>query len=599
MFIELLFIRQVDHQMKNTTSFDLDKSLTVAHAGVSLTGARSNNQDAILVKVPLSRKELEHKGIVVCIADGVSCSSESQKASHHAVVQFINDYYATPYTWSTAKSATTILRSINAWLFEEGLKKEFTHEALVTTFSCLVIKSNTAHLFHVGDTRIYHARAETLLQLTKDHQRVNFGKSAYLTRGLGMDSQLEVDYQETLIQKSDKFILTSDGVHDHLHNDELVLLATSNWKNTNDMEIYCNDLCDSALAQGSQDNLSCLLIDIIDLPKENIYEYQQQLLSKTIPPVLEVGNIIDDFRVDRIIYQGSRSHVYRVSHTVTNEVFALKTPSLQYSDDIEYLRCFSNESWVGQQLRNPRIIKVYDTDYKTQFIYQLSEFIDGITLRQWMYDNPNPPLHRVRDILDAIVKATRVLQRADMVHRDLKPENIMITDAGVIKLVDLGSVKVASLEESNKENFQRAPLGDTKYIAPEYVKTGDATILSDLFSIAAIGYEMLTSNTPYRLKSEQNLKSARHTNWVYKPINDYRDDVPEWVNLAFKKALQESPQRRYQALGEFIFDLYTPNKMLQSELRDAPLAIRNPLLYWKLIAITSTTVAFVELLLLL
>jgi protein phosphatase len=578
---------------------DTNRVLKISHAGISMTGKRDYNQDAILVKVPTTRKEIEHKGIVVCIADGVSCSSQSQQASHAAVVQFINDYFATPYTWSIAKSATTILKSINSWLFEEGLKKEYTHEALVTTFSCLIIKSNTAYIFHVGDTRIYHCRGETLTQLTTDHQRMNFGKSAYLTRGLGMDSQLKVDYQAILIEKNDKFILSSDGVHDYIDNDELVKLALCNWENAKDLEFYCDNLCHSALAQGSRDNLSCLLVDINDLPKENIYEHQQQLSSKAIPPALDIGNTIDSFRVDSIIHQGARSHVYRVSNIQSSEVFVLKAPSIQCSDDIEYLRCFSNESWVGQQIKHPRIVTIYDTGNSTKFIYQLSEFIDGITLRQWMYDNPSPSLHRVRDILDAIVKATRVLQRADMVHRDIKPENIMITDDGNIKLIDLGSVKVASLEESNAESFQRTPLGDTKYIAPEYVKTGESTILSDLFSIAAIGYEMLTSNAPYHLKSEQNLNSARHTKWVYKPIKNYRDDIPDWVNLAFKKALQENPQRRYQALGEFICDLYKPNKLLQAELHEAPLAVRNPVLYWKLIAITSTTIAFIEFLFLL
>ncbi|GAM74873.1 serine/threonine protein kinase [Vibrio ishigakensis] len=177
-------------------------TLKIEHGGSSLTGKRAQNQDAILVKVPDNNQELTHKGIVACIADGVSCSDQSQRASHTAVVQFINDYFATPSSWSIKHSASKILTTINTWLYEEGSKQALTHNSLVTTFSCVIIKSNTAHIFHVGDTRIYLLRDGELELLTKDHQRVNLAKQAYLTRALGMDSNLDVDYQQLSLQKA-------------------------------------------------------------------------------------------------------------------------------------------------------------------------------------------------------------------------------------------------------------------------------------------------------------------------------------------------------------------------------------------------------------
>ncbi|PWI33557.1 serine/threonine protein kinase [Vibrio albus] len=567
--------------------------LSVTHAGSSLTGARKENQDAILVKVPEQQDALVHKGIVACIADGVSCSEHSQKASHTAVVQFINDYYATPDSWSIKHAAGKILTSLNSWLYVEGAKKGLSHNGLVTTFSCLIFKSNTAHLFHVGDTRIYRLRDNKFRLLTQDHQRINFGKSAYLTRALGMDSKLEVDYQMLSLREGDRFILTSDGVHDFI--DERSLAEFTRTSHNIDLDELSREICNQALVNGSQDNLSCLILDVTHLPRHSALEHQQRILSRTIPPAMKTGNQIDNYRVDKVLYEGARSHVYQVTELSSDKQMVLKAPSMQYSEDRSYLRHFSNEAWVGSQINSERVMKMYPTPRESKFIYQLCELIEGITLRQWMYDNPRPDLHSVRVIIDELVKAVRVFQRADMVHRDLKPENVMISHSGSVKIIDLGAVKVSGLEEILPESPETIPLGAVNYIAPEYIQTGNATTISDLFSVAVIGYEMLTGQLPYKEVRGQNLQSARHTKWEYRPISQCRDDIPHWIDLAFKKATHHLPQRRYPALSEFTADLYTPNKLLQNEVKESPLIQRRPVLFWKATTLMAITVALLEL----
>lgn len=564
--------------MNSNNAFLLSK-LQLDYGGHSLTGRRKENQDAFTVNVPSKHHELVHKGVVACIADGVSCSEHSQKASQTAVMQFIDDYYATPHSWSIKHSANKILHSLNTWLFEQGAQYGPAHNGLVTTFSCLIIKSNTAHLFHVGDTRIYLLRGKKLQQLTRDHQRINFGKTAYLTRALGMDSSLDVDYQSISLEPGDRFLMTTDGLHDYVAHGQMEQMLS---EAEGDYELLCHQLCKSAYQDQSHDNITCLAMNILQLPDHSQLEYQQNIVSRAIPPALKEGNVLEGFEVENVLHAGTRSHVYLVNNQANNQHYVLKTPSQNDSDDIGTLKLFANEYWVASQLSSERIMRMYPTPADSQFLYQVCEYIEGVTLRQWMYDNPKPSLQQVRLLLDEIVKALRVFQRAEMVHRDLKPENIMVTDSGSIKIIDFGSVKSLGLDEIEPENHDSVPLGALNYIAPEYINAGVADTVSDLFSVAVIGYEMLTGELPYQASSNQSLQSARHTNWHYRPISEFRDDIPAWVDLALKKGTHHIPARRYDVLSEFVLDLYTPNQTLQKELKDSPLIKRNPLIFWKL-----------------
>ncbi len=572
--------------------------LKLSYGGCSLKGKRDQNQDAFLINFPQKHAELLHKGVVACIADGVSCSEHSQIASQTAAMQFISDYYSTPNSWSVKHAAGKILTSLNQWLFEQGTQQSLTHNGFVTTFSSIVIKSNTAHLFHIGDTRIYLIRNNKIQQLTRDHQRTNFGESVSLTRALGIDNRIDVDYQTVTLQEHDRFVLSTDGAHDMFEDNEFLSVCQSKASTAQDLESLANQVCEQAISNGSQDNTSCVIIDIHQLPQQSLLEHQRITLSRTVPPALSVGHKLDDYEVLKILYEGTRSHVYKVIERSTHRIMVMKVPSSYYSDDHEFLKQFSNEYWVGSQLDSHRVMKMYPKPRHSKFVYQLCEWIEGVTLRQWMLDNPTPSIQQVRAILDELIKAIRVLQRADMVHRDLKPENVMITDSGSVKIIDFGAVKVEGLQEISPEDRDSIPLGAINYIAPEYINTGTATTISDLFSAAVIGYEMLTGELPYKAASNQNLASARHTQWVYRSIKQYRDDIPTWVDLAFQKGTHFNAEHRHQALGEFIMDLYTPNPALNEEQRRAPLLKRNPILFWKSVAFISMGIAIVELLML-
>ena len=689
----------MDQAFKNPEQ-DLDTSQTsnqleLRYGGCSLQGRRDENQDALIVKHPKLTAERELKGSIACIADGVSCSTHGQQASHTSVMQFVTDYYATPNSWTVKKSAQKVLTALNSWLFSSSEKQKLTHNSLVTTFSAVIFKSNTAHVFHVGDSRIYRYRApqeqpstnqssisrssinqpsinqssinqssaknnvntessdqkrsHTLTLLTRDHQRKSYGDNHFLTRALGMDNKLDIDYQAIPLQQGDIFLLTTDGVHEYLLEAE-ILTELNKMKNSSlngnqeasalakdqqnldssaaqvttqslatqplttlsadHFESTAQSLCHKALAHNSKDNITSLLVEVSHLPKPSHLEFQANLRSRVIPPALKIGNTIDGFQVTKVIHAGARSHVYQVTEIETQKEYIFKTPSLHYSDDQDTITSFCNEQWAGTQLDNSKIMKVYPYPAHSKFLYQLCEPIQGITLRQWMFDNQSvarsaAKLDEIRRIIRDVISAVRVLQRADMVHRDLKPENIMLLPNGDIKLIDLGAVLVKSLQELepkdavNGSRSKQAPLGAANYIAPEYLNSGEASIQSDLFSVGVICYEMLTGELPYKEMDTQSLAKARHQEWHYHSFVDKHPHLPAWLDLTLKKACHPSPNSRYQILSEFVEDIYSPNSGLVDKQKNSPFINRQPLQFWKLLALLLGFVAIAEFLLLL
>ncbi|NOH98843.1 bifunctional protein-serine/threonine kinase/phosphatase [Vibrio sp. 99-70-13A1] len=670
--------------------------LELRYGGCSLQGRRDENQDALIVKHPKLTAERELKGSIACIADGVSCSSHGQQASHTSVMQFVTDYYATPNSWTVKKSAQKVLTALNSWLFSSSEKQNLSHNSLVTTFSAVIFKSNTAHIFHVGDSRIYRYRSplehnqtanqsagdqqrdsekkrnklhqkqsspfhkqsnplnnqsntlqkqsNPLTLLTRDHQRKSFGDNHFLTRALGMDNKLDIDYQAIPLQQGDIFLLTTDGVHDYLSEAEILAeldkmkhpfgegnqeasgtlketqnLDTSssqasieqrNTLNADHFETTTHSLCHKALSHNSKDNITSLLVEVTHLPKPSHLEFQANIRSRVIPPALKVGNTIDGFKVTKVIHAGARSHVYQVTEIDTQKEYIFKAPSLHYSEDQDTITGFCNEQWAGTQLDNKKIMKVYPCPPHSKFLYQLCEPIQGITLRQWMFDNQSivrstDKLDEIRRIIRDVISAVRVLQRADMVHRDLKPENIMLLPSGEIKLIDLGAVLVKSLQElepkdtASGQHSKQAPLGAANYIAPEYLNSGEASIQSDLFSVGVICYEMLTGELPYKEMDTQSLAKARHQEWHYISFVDKHSHLPAWLDLTLKKACHPSPNSRYQVLSEFVEDIYSPNSSLVEKQKNSPFINRQPLQFWKLLALLLGFVAIAEFLLLL
>lgn len=572
--------------VSETVGMNKDQSvvaqLQLHFGGYSSAGKKTENQDAFAAFEPKG-SDLTAKGAVAAIADGVSSATKAADAAQLAVTQFIEQYYGTEPTWSTQKSAAKVLTSLNSWLYSQVDSNSGQKQQWLTTFSALIIKSSTGYLFHLGDTRISAYKNNQLETITSDHNRKQVGNNSVLTRALGADLRLQVDVHQIDIQTGDIYMLTCDGVHEYLSAKFIKqqLGGLSSCPSAQELEQLSKLIAEQAISQGSDDNVSCLLVHVNNTPNRESVEIERNLLSRRIPPALAVGMKLDGYKIGKVIHASHRSHLYLAQHEDDETLVVLKVPSQNFADDPIYLQGFMREAWVGERINHSNVMRVKSDQKNSRFLYHVCEYIDGQTLSEWMHDNPKPSIAQVRNIIGQVIAALRTFQRLELVHRDLKPDNIMIDKFGQIKLIDYGTALIASLDENNDSIEETVPQGTLNYIAPETLLTLTATNLSDLFSLGVICYEMLSGELPFKPMQQTRVTQTQYSDWQYRSIKLFRSDLPIWLDLSLRQCTQADPKLRYQAFSELATDLAKPNLVAVEEYKKQPILQRNPVKFWQ------------------
>jgi len=551
----------------------------------SKAGRKARNDDSYGVLIP-DPPQLETKGIAMAIADGVSSSEAAKEASESCVKTFLTDYYCTHESWAVKTSVGRVLTSINSWLYGQGQTQYLSDRGMVSTFSGLVLKAAAAHVFHAGDSRIYLLRDGAIEPLTADHRARVSRDSEYLSRAFGIGPNLDVDYSRRPVLAGDVLVFTTDGVHDFISDGDIAanILATPD-----DLDGAARTIVAAAFESGSPDNLTCQIVRVDEPGQEDRNTFYQRLSALRFPPHLEPGMTLDGYRIERELHASKRTQIYLATDTGSGEAVVLKTPSVNYEDDPVYLELFTREEWVGKLVLSPHVLKVLETPRKRNFLYYVTEHVEGQTLRQWMRDHPRPSLQEVRAIVEQIAAGLRAFHRREMIHQDLKPENILIDRRGTVKIIDFGSTRVAGLAEVSTPIVLPELLGTAGYVAPEYQLGERATNRSDIYSLGAIAYEMLTGKLPHG----DGFTSARAVQRLqFTPATVHYPELPAWVAAALAKAVHRDPAQRYDALTAFVTDLSRPNPAFKP-FEARPLLERNPTAFWRGLALLSLLINLV------
>lgn len=545
----------------------------------STGGRKEVNQDFHDICIP-QEPQLTHKGVAIAIADGIGSSSVSQIASKTAVTSFLMDYLSTPDAWSVKKSALRVLGATNSWLHSQTMQSNYSHDknrGYVCTFSAMVLRSSSAYIFHAGDTRIYRLRDGVLEQLTQDHRLWVSREESYLSRALGMEPHVRMDYSSFSVEVGDVFAFMSDGVYEFV-SDAAMAETIDKYQDT--FEDVAKSIGEMAFEMGSDDNITIQLVRVDGLPKKEVKEIYKQLEEKPFAPLLEAREEFEGYTIVRELSASSRSHVYLATDKESGASVALKIPSIDMRGDKAYLERFLMEEWVARRINSPYVLKAYIPSRKKNYLYNTLEYVEGQTLSQWIIDNPHPSLETVRQMAEQIAKGLMALHRQEMVHQDLRPHNIMIESSGTLKIIDFGATKVEGIMDINIRLEQENLLGTALYSAPEYFLGKEGTTRSDLFSLGVIVYEMLSGHFPYgvevaRAKNETAQKRLRYT-----PLYHYNQEIPVWVDEAVKKAVALGPNERYEELSEFLYDLRHPNEEFLKK-KKPPLVEKNSVVFWQ------------------
>ncbi|HEY6820839.1 MAG TPA: bifunctional protein-serine/threonine kinase/phosphatase [Burkholderiales bacterium] len=544
-------------------------------------GRKALNQDFYGFRVP-GEPQLSSKGIAVALADGIGSSDVSQVAAEFAVMGFLDDYYCTSETWSVKKSIDRVVAATNSWLHSRTHQSPYRYDkdrGYVCTLSGLVFKSTTAHVFHVGDTRVYRLqsglRGGSLEPLTQDHRTWVSGEKSYLSRAVGFNPQIEIDYHSLEIERGDVFVLATDGVYEHV---DAAFIAGAIRDARGDLDRAARLVVEEAYRRGSPDNLTVQIVAVDDLPEHGVSELHQQLARLAPAPLLEARDEIDGYRIVREVHASARSHIYLAVDLETDALVVLKTPSTELQGDLEHLERFMMEEWIARRLNSPHVLRPCVRTRERRFIYVAMEYIEGQTLAQWMTDNPRPDLEKVRSIVEQAARGLQAFHRMEMLHQDLRPQNIMIDKTGTVKIIDFGSARIAGVSERAAPRERSGILGTLQYTAPEYFVGEAGSERSDLYSLGVIAYQMLTGRLPYGAEAAKVRSAAGMRKLRYAPALDEGGEVPAWVDAALRKAVTPDPLGRYESLSEFVHDLRHPNPAL---LRPTPLVERNPARFWK------------------
>lgn len=264
-----------------------------------------------------------------------------------------------------------------------------------------------------------------------------------------------------------------------------------------------------------------------------------------------IGKILDDrYEIIELIGSGGMANVYKALCHRLNRYDAVKIMRDETAANTELRRRFRAESQAVAMLSHPNIVSVYDVSHSDDVEYIVMEFIDGITLKQYLQKKS---VLDPSEVLDFTIQTAKALEHAHskgIIHRDIKPQNIMLLKDGMIKVADFG---IASLENTIEENNGET-VGSVHYIAPEQARGEAPDARSDIYSLGIVMYEMLTGKLPYVGNSDVEV-AVKHMNTDPVTPRDIVPSIPEELERICLKAMNSNIDERYQSASEMLADL--------------------------------------------
>lgn len=257
------------------------------------------------------------------------------------------------------------------------------------------------------------------------------------------------------------------------------------------------------------------------------------------------------YEIHELVGVGGMAVVYRAYDTIDDRTVAIKILKDEFLSNEDFIRRFKNESKAIAVLSHPNIVKVFDVSFGDRIQYIVEEYIDGITLKEYL-DQQN--IIKWKEAIHFTVQILRALQHAHekgIVHRDIKPQNIMLLQDGTIKVTDFG---IARFSRSETRTMTDKAIGSVHYIAPEQARGDMTDEKTDIYSVGVMLYEMLTGKLPFEADSAVSV-AIMQLQTDPKPLRELNPSTPEGLEEITLKAMQKNPEQRYQSAAEMLKDI--------------------------------------------
>ncbi|MBV9552006.1 MAG: bifunctional protein-serine/threonine kinase/phosphatase [Alphaproteobacteria bacterium] len=539
----------------------------------SKTGPRKANEDfagALFgAELPEPRQE-----VIAAIADGIGGAKGGRIAAETAVRGFLDGFCDLPETMEVQRAGARIVSSLNSWVNGMG-RQDPAITGLGCTFTALVLRGRVAHLLHVGDTRAYRLSGSRLTCLTVDHVRQEEGgRSHTLTRALGVEPEVRLDYATQPVALHDRFLLCSDGVHGFLADDGIAEIL----RDRSAPEDTASALVNAALEAGGTDNTTALVLDVVGLPAPGSGDISAGIRRLPIVAAPSGGETIDGFLLKALISDGRYSRLFAAADEIEGGEVAIKFPKPQIASIEAFRSAFVREAWVGARVHNPWVGRVIELPPGRQTcLYTVMPLYSGELLEARLARSPQVGLEEGRNIAVKLARAVAALHRDGIIHRDIKPDNVILEGGGSLKLIDLGVVRVPGLEEFPAENIP----GTLAYMAPEMAEGEAGNEATDIFALGVTMFRGFTRQYPYA--NADAVSPPRRSRPL--DLSELRPDLPAWVQATIGRAIAIDPAKRFRDMTEFAVEMEAgPARDAAPAQRPRTLYERAPVRVWQAIS---------------
>lgn len=558
----------------------MTESLQIRSGFTSKTGKRETNEDYL---ASFGGNVLQ--GAVAAISDGMGGACGGRQAAETTVRGFIDGYYSLPETLGIDRAAARALMAMNRWVHSQR-RNDADLENMAATFSALILRGRHAHIVHIGDTRIYRLRKHELQCFTTDHVHSHPDLRHVLHRAIGLEDSAHIDYAKHMLKLHDRFLLCSDGIHGTLSTRRLKTILDEG----HSPEECAQHIVDTALQEGSQDNVSAMVVDVVGLPPPEESDLIAAMADLPVHSLPKKGDVIDDFVLDEVIFDGRYSRLFRAHDKINSREVVLKFPHPRVEDEKSHRQAFARECWIAARTQSPWIMEAIELPAgRRSRLYSVMPNYVGETLEQRLLREPKIGIEAGVDIGIKLAKAIYSLNRRRIYHRDIKPENIMLLEDGGLKLLDLGVARLPGIHDDAELG---AP-GTPSFMAPELFQNAAGDECSEVYALGVTLYRMFSAgHYPYgEVEAFTRPRLSKYTS-----LSQYRPDLPAWLDMVLAQATEADHDKRLADVKELEYELEDGlNRGAKTSLPSKPLMERDPVRFWQTVSVLLAIALFVAL----